>query len=347
MICRCTLVTFVVSQAAFLEIYFCTDNSGEYEDCGMKVAIIGAGNVGKTIFHDLQYVNMIDEITLIGRNLDKVKAEVLDAESAAVVRGARCPRLSFGGYEASGGADILIFTAGAPNLTEDRMDLLRANCAVAETVFSEINRYNTGGLIITVTNPLDVITMKVRQLTGRNPRRVIGSGTLLESGRLTRFLAEFLEVSSRSIQLSVVGEHGASAVSLLSSIRIMGMTVEEYLRSTTGEKMVLKSSQLNEIVRNEAVKIFRGKGYTSTGISATVCRIVSAVAEDRRELLPVSTVLQGEYGVHGVAVSVPSIIGRDGVEGIPEYEMTEDERNGFLASVDVVRKAAQDAGIPV
>ncbi len=311
----------------------------------MKVAIIGAGNVGKAVFHDLQHVNMIREITLIDRNENKAKAEVADAKDAAVLWEEYGAKLSFGGYENTKGADIIIYTAGSSKIQTDRMEILHNNCNIAEEVFTEINRYNQDAIILCVTNPLDVVTMKIQQVTGRAARKVIGSGTLLDTARLVRTVAELLEVSDRQIYIPVVGEHGASAVSLLSHFRIMGMSMDDYLKSVTDTDAILNVKALENIFKKVPFRIFIGKGYTSTGISATVCRLVAGIAADSREILPVSSVLQGEYGVRGVAASVLSIIGRNGIEDIHEVMMTEEERAAFLRSVDSIRQAAKSEGI--
>ena len=160
-----------------------------------------------------------------------------------------------------------------------------------------------------------------------------------------RYVADLLEISDRSIHMSVVGEHGASAVALMSSVRVMGLPLEEYLQSVTDHPLRLNTQRLTEAFRQHGFRIFHGKGYTSTGVSATACRIVAAIASDSREVFPVSTVLQGEYGVQGVAASVPSVIGRNGVEEIREGSMTEEERAAFKSSVDVIRQAAVAEGI--
>ena len=225
------------------------------------------------------------------------------------------------------------------------MDLLHDNCAIAGDICSEINRYNKEALLLCITNPLDVITMKVAQVTGRDPRRVIGTGTLLESGRLIRYLADLLDLSPKSVHVSVVGEHGSSAVALVSHIRVMGMPLEEYLQNVTGETLSLNVNRLNEAFQKEAFRIFNGKGYTSTGVSAAACRVIAAIASDSREVLPVSSVLQGEYGINGVAVSVPSVIGKNGIEDIRENVMSAEEKEAFLASVSVIRTAAEQEGI--
>ena len=311
----------------------------------MRVAVIGVGNVGKTIFYNLQHIRMINEIVLVGRNIEKVKAEVMDAADAATVWGEYGPKLHYGGYKETEGADIIIYAAGSSKMVSDRMELLHDNCLIAEEAFTEINRYNKDAIIINITNPLDVITLKIQQVTGRDPGKVIGTGTLLESARLTRFVADFLELSSRSIQTFVIGEHGTSAVALLSSVRISGTELQKYMQTVTDESLALNTKRLNEVVINKGYQILYGKGYTNTGVAAAACRIATAIATDSREVLPVSSVLQGEYGVNGIAISVPSVVGRNGIEEIRETPMSPEEREAFLRSADTIRNAAALEGL--
>ena len=313
----------------------------------MKAVITGAGNVGKAVFNDLQHVNMISEITLVGRNKKMIEAEVMDARDAAILRTDYGPKLFSGGYEMTEGADLIIYAAGSSKVKNDRMEMLHDNCVIAGDIFNEVNRYNKDAIILCLTNPLDVITMKIQQVTGRDPHKVIGSGTLLESARLIRYVADLLELSDKSVQISVVGEHGASAVALLSSVRIMGLNLDDYMKSVTDNCLALNVNRLHEVFRKEGFRIFYGKGYTSTGVSATVCRIAAAIAADSREILPVSSVLQGEYGIRDVAVSVPSIIGKNGIEEIREVQMSDEERAAFLASANVVREYAKKVHLEV
>jgi L-lactate dehydrogenase len=227
----------------------------------------------------------------------------------------------------------------------DRIEMLHANCQITEEIFSEVKKYNSDAIIIDVTNPLDVIVTKIQKVTGFDPHKVIGTGTLLESARLVRCVAELLELSDKSVHISVVGEHGFSAVALLSSVRVMGLTLVDYLRTVTDDSAYLDEERLSQMFKKEAFTIFYGKGYTSTGVSAAVCKLVSAIAADSREVLPVSSVLQGEYGVNGVAASVPSIVGRNGIEEIRETFMTDQEREEFLASVKVISEGAAAEGL--
>lgn len=311
----------------------------------MKVAVIGAGNVGKTIFHDLQYLNMISQITLVGRSIEKIKAEVMDARDAACLREEYGPKLYYGGYEATEGADVIVFAAGSSKIRTNRMEMLHDNCRITEEIFTEVKKYNKDAIIVCVTNPLDVIILKIQQVMEQDPRKVIGSGTLLESGRLSRYLADLLDLSDKSVYVTVIGEHGASAVALFSTASIMGMSIDDYLKSITDESVALNERTLTDALKKEPFRIFAGKGYTSTGVSAAACRIISAIALDKREILPVSSVLQGEYGIQDIAISVPSIIGRNGIEHIQEVNLTDEEKEGLQASADVVKAAAKEEGL--
>lgn len=223
--------------------------------------------------------------------------------------------------------------------------MLHSNCVIAQDIFSEINRYNKDAIVICVTNPVDIITMKIQQVTGRDPRKVIGTGTLLDTARLVRVVADLLDVSDRQVYIPVVGEHGASAVALLNSFTIMGTKLDDYLKNITNSDVALNVERLEGVIRKAGFQIHAAKGYTSTGVSAAVCRIIASIAADSKEILPVSSVLQGEYGVFDVAASVPSIIGRNGIEDIHEVMMTKEERYAFLSSVDTIRKAAKSEGI--
>lgn len=311
----------------------------------MKVAVLGDGNVGRAVFRELQNVSNINEIVLVGRNPSRLEAEVHDYLDAIVLRGFTLPHLSYGGYEATRDADILVYCIGSAKVTNDRMEMLQDNCQIACSVFEEVCKYNQDSIIICVTNPVDVITMQIAKCSGRDRRKVIGTGTLLDSARLTRFVADFLEISSKSIQMHVVGEHGGSSVALLSSFRVAGMTLDEYLNSETGAEGHIDPDKVNAIIRDAGFRIFRGKGYTNYGVAAAVCALVNTIASDMRELLPASVLLEGEYGVEGVAASVPVVVGKGGVESIKRMKMTPEEDAGFFASVDVIREAAHSVGL--
>lgn len=263
-----------------------------------------------------------------------------DYKDAAILRNYPSPVFSCGGYEKSEGCDILIYTAGSSQMTNDRMEMLADNCAITKDIFEQVKKYNQDGIIICVTNPLDVITTVIREVTGRDRKKVIGTGTLLDSARLTRFTAEFLEISPSSVHMHVVGEHGNSSVSLLSTCLIYGKTVEDYFLEEVGGGSIDEEG-LSKAVREAGFRILNEKGYTSYGVACAACKIVSAIAEDKREILPVSIVLDGEYGLKGFALSTPCVIGREGVETVKEVPMTEYEKKMFMKSAAIVSDAVK------
>ena len=304
----------------------------------MKIAVIGNGKVGLAVFRELQEIRGVTEVVLVGRNPKKVLGEVDDYRDAAVLRDYPSPRFSCGGYEMTEGCDILIYTAGSSKVSNDRMEMLKDNCTITKDIFEQVNRYNQNGIVICITNPLDVITTVIRKVTNRDRNKVIGTGTLLDSARLARYIADLVELSPDSVSIDVVGEHGNSSVPLLSSCRICGKTLEEYFVDEVGGGLV-SAERLAKTVQDAGFKIFAKKGYTSYGVACAACKIVSAIIRDTRQLLPVSVVLEGEYGLNGIAVSTPCVIGREGIIAVKEIAMTENEQELFQRSAKVIHDA--------
>ena len=168
---------------------------------------------------------------------------------------------------------------------------------------------------------------------------------MLDSARLIRYVADLLDISERSVNMFVVGEHGNSSVTLLSSFRIIGMTLDEYFSLEVGDERTVDSQRLTSAIRAAGRKIANGKGFTSVGVAAAASRLVSAIAADAREILPVSVVLQGEYGVRDIALSVPVVVGRNGAEAVKEIKMTAEEEAAFQDSAQVVREACRAVGL--
>lgn len=312
---------------------------------GMKIAVIGVGNVGKALIQDFLALRFITEIVLVGRNQAKLEAEVTDMMDAAVLREGHAPRFTCGGYEATAGADIIVYTAGATNLVDDRMVLAEENVKIATSVFSEVAKHNREAIVICIANPLDLVATAIAKVSGRPESKIIGTGTLLESARLSRMIADLVEVSPKSVDAIVIGEHGNSCVPVLSAFRIMGQTLEEYLSQDLGTGVSLSVEHIQHAVMGKGFRIYRGKGYTNYGVSASACRLIAAIATDAREILPVSTFLQGQYGVDGFFLSVPCIIGKDGVEAVVNLPLTDSEAEAFAASAGVVRSALQNVGL--
>ena len=309
----------------------------------MKVGVIGYGNVGMAVFRELQNMEGISELSLIGRSKERMAAEIEDNLDGAVLRETHTPRLTYGGYEKAAGADILIYTVGVPVKSGEkapgRLSITQANADVACEVFRELNKSMTNPIIIVVSNPVDIITAVIQKETGLPRERVIGSGTLLDTARFVCRIASILEISPRSVDAMVLGEHGNSSVAIISAIRILGMTLDEYYQSELGFDMSFNREQIHKAVTWAGCRIFQGKGFTSYGIASSVAKIVSCVLHDTREILPVSVLLNGEYGLRDVALSVPCAVGSNGIVSIKQIRMAEDEAAAFAKSAEILQDA--------
>lgn len=314
----------------------------------MKVAVIGNGNVGLAVFRELQSVNGITELALVGRSAEKIASEIEDYEDAASIRDGRTPKMTGGGYDKAAGADILVFTAGTAQLPgeQTRMQMLGRNIRIAKEVFGEIKKYVDNPIIIIITNPADIITAVVQKEMGIARTRVFSTGTLLDTGRLRKTICRLLEISPKSVDVMVIGEHGDSCVPVLSAMRILGMNLQEFFASELGvssDTAVVNADKIQQHIKNAGYKIWAGKGSTAYGVSAAAAKLVSTIISDSHEIIPVSLVLDGEYGVKDIAISVPCVIGANGVECIKQMQMADDEAAAFRKSVDFLKEALQQA----
>lgn len=304
----------------------------------MKVAIIGNGNVGMSTFAALQNMREVNEVALCGRNVEKIKGEIADYLDAKVLRDEIKCKLTGGGYEHTKGADILIYTAGVslkPGQT--RLELLAQNMDIVKSIFAEVDKYNKDAIVVVLSNPVDIITTAIQKVTGRPANKVIGSGTILDTARLKRYLAELFDLTPDGINVYVLGEHGDSSITAWSSFRIMGMTIDEYLSSEVGGEASVNKQQFSEKVHTSAYKLLKSKGFSAYGAAAAACHIVGAIANDTHEIAPVAIVLDGEYDVEGLAISVPCLIGREGVINVKQMKLDEEEKKAFDASVAILK----------
>ncbi len=283
----------------------------------MKVAVIGNGNVGMAAFGELLRMPEIRELALVGRNVERVRAEVDDYADAQVLHFAPGVRLSGGGYEKTAGADILLYAAGAAQKPgQSRLELAAENVRITRQIFSEVNRYNRDGIVICLSNPVDLITAAVCECTGRPPEKVIGTGTLLDTARLKKYLSNLLDVSPASVTAYVLGEHGDSSCVIWSATRISGQPVDGFLSSALEDEAH---------IRRQAM-----------------AGMVQAVIHDTREILTVSVRLEGAYGKNGFAISVPCVVDSRGACVAAELPMSEEEKRAFDVSADVVAAVTKE-----
>lgn len=309
----------------------------------MKVAVIGYGNVGMAMFALLINMPEVHEVALVGRNVKRIEGEIADMRDCLAISG-NPKNVVGGGYENLKGADIIIYTAGPSikNTSQSRLDILQENLKVAKNISDEINKYNKDAIIIVISNPVDLIVQALMKYTGRPKNRVIGTGTLLDTARLQRAVADMLDMKPENIKTFVLGEHGASSCIVWSWSRVFGYDMEEYINKNLPEEFSLNPKKLLEANRRAGLNIFENKGSTSFGVASAAAKITDAIIYNTNEILPVSTYLEGEYGIDGLALSLPCSVNKNGAFPVSNVEMTEEELAALHESAEKIREAKGD-----
>lgn len=304
--------------------------------------MIGAGTVGASIAYTLALSALAGEISIIDINEQRARGEALDISHGMPL----CPpaKVVGGGYELLAGADLVIMTAGAGQKTgESRQALAGRNLKVMEAAARQIAKLAPECILLVVTNPLDVITRAAIDMTGFPSRRVFGSGTTLDTLRLRAMLAEHTRLDPRNIHGFVLGEHGDSELAAWSGVSICGMTMDEYCRDCGQCDWQLPTrmeAAFDSEVRRAAYRVIDMKGATNHAIALAVRRIAQAILRDERSILTVSSLLTGEYGISGVCLSLPCVIGRRGVERVIPVKLSADEELTLRHSAEVIRAAS-------
>ena len=300
-------------------------------------AIIGAGRVGGTFGFALTMSGLASELVIVDRDRDRAEGEAMDLVDA--VPFSRPVRIWAGSTADCAGAAITLIAAGtAQRPGETRRELVQRNVAILADIVPELARVNPDGILLLATNPVDTLAQEAQRLSGLPPGRVIGSGTILDTGRFRARLAAHFEVDPRSVHAFIVGEHGDSEVPIWSSANIAGMRLAEFCASVG---MPYDRSQLDAIfteTRDAAYHIIDRKGATYYGIAAGLLRIVEAILRDQKTILPVSTLVRDYEGIDDVYLSLPAVIGRNGVERILRPELAPEEADALRASASVLRE---------
>ena len=278
-----------------------------------KVAIIGVGFVGASIAYALTLRNLAREIVLIDIDKKKAQGEALDIRHGIPYMGMAA--VYAGDYKDCSDCDMIIVTAGRNRRSgESRLNLIQDNSAIMKNVVDSIRPYYTGGVILVVSNPVDILVTLCDSWTGLPNGKVFGTGCILDSSRMTSLISDYVGLSTEVVKGSIVGEHGDSQLPIWSHVSIGGVPIEDFCENAgllwNDEQM----EKISETVKNMGANIISAKGKTHYGIATCVCLLADAVLNQRPTIAPVSSVLKGEYGCRNVAMSVPSIIGVNGVE---------------------------------
>jgi L-lactate dehydrogenase len=310
-----------------------------------KVAIVGAGAVGTAIAYAAQIRGVCRQLALFDLDADKVRAEVLD-----LVHGMQfTPMAEITGsdrLDVCAGADVVVITAGAKQKPgQTRLDLAAANVAMCRELVPALVDLSPDALLLVVTNPVDVVTEAALQFSGLPAARVFGSGTVLDSSRLRFLIAEHTRVAVQNVHAYIAGEHGDSEVPLWSTATIGGVPVQDWGSAGAGPLDEEARARIHRQVVTSAYEIIAGKGATSLAIGLAVSRILEAILNDEHRVLPVTSRLDGVHGLSDVCLSMPSVVGRAGVERVLATPLSTDERRRLLDSAATVRAAARDLGL--
>jgi len=311
----------------------------------VKTVICGAGNVGSAVAYGIALERLCGDIVLTDKNPDKAWSEAEDLKHAVSADSSGIT-VKNGGFEECADADIVIMTAAPPyKQGQTRPEMLEQAAAIAADAVPKIMSSGFGGIFITVTNPVDVITAYIRKLSGLPPERVIGTGTSLDSARLRLYIADMLHVDPISVSAFCMGEHGESQMIPWSLASVGSKPLNEVIADNPERLSGFDKTKAAEDIRKVAYDIVVRKGSTTFGISAAVCSIVHAIVRGKRTVIPVSAQLNGEYGLSNIYAGVPAVIGMNGIKELAEYRLTPDELNEFKASAEIIRAACKKIGI--
>lgn len=301
-----------------------------------KIVIIGTSNVGSAVLSKLVDFQLASEIALIDVNADKARGEALDASHSTSCIYSVNINVHAGTYEDCKDAGLIIITAGPsirPNETPDRMVLAQTNVKIMKSIMENITQYTKDAIIIMITNPLDIATYYVSSAFDYPREKIFGTGTLLETFRFRRILADRYHVDTKNIHGYVLGEHGNSAVPIWSTVNIAGLHIDN-LDEYFPQQPPLNRDEIEKNVVQVAYDVINWKGFTNLGVAMVTIRLVKAVLYNEHTILPVSTILTGEYGISGVALSLPHLLTSNGVGRSFAVHLTAEEQQKLHSSAN-------------
>lgn len=303
-----------------------------------KVAIIGMGNVGSALAHHLVLTNLCDDLVLINRNRQKAWAEAMDLKHALGYRDSKMHVVD-GTYEDCKDVDIVVITASAPYIKGmSRIDLLHKSVEIMDEMIPQIMNSGFDGIIINITNPVDCITQYIQKISKLPPRRVIGTGTSLDTARLRQILADIMDVDPGSVGAVCIGEHGDSQVIPWSKVTVGEKLFSDILKDNKSRLHSIKLEEIEHEVMDVAHQIAQKKGNTSYGIASVTARMIKAIINDDNIVMPVSAYFDGEYELKDVYAGIPVVLGKNGVKELIEYTLTQEEQKAFFHSADMIKQ---------
>jgi L-lactate dehydrogenase len=301
-----------------------------------RVVVIGTGNVGSTFAYALLLSGLAAEIVLIDAYRPRAEGEAMDLNHAVPLT--RPTRIWAGDYPDCAGAAVIVITAGAAQRPgETRLDLVQRNAKIFQDIVSNIVRYNTSGILLVTTNPVDVLSYATWKLSGFPSQRVIGSGTILDTARFRYLLSQHYGVDARSVHAYIIGEHGDSEVPVWSLANIAGMHLTDFCAAHGFESDESTLNNIFQQTRDAAYHIIELKGATYYAVAAGLIRIVEAILRDQSTVLSVSSLIQDYYGIDDVYLSMPTVINGSGVQRVLRLQLSDEEVQGLRRSADVLK----------
>ena len=289
-----------------------------------KVAIIGCGFVGSATAFALMQSSLFREMVLIDVDRDRAEGEALDIAHGMPF--ASPMNIYAGDYADAADADIAIITAGAAQKPgETRLDLVHKNVAIFKSIIPQLTGAGFDGIMLVVSNPVDILTYVALKLSGMPANRVIGSGTVLDSARFKYILGQHLGVDPRNVHARIIGEHGDSEIAIWSTANVSGIPVNDFCELRGHFDHDESMRRIAADVKNSAYEIIKKKKATYYGIAMSVKRICEAIMRDEKPILTVSSYQDGPYGLHDVVLSMPCVVGRGGVDYQVPHPLDEHE----------------------
>lgn len=305
---------------------------------GPKIAVVGAGFVGTTFAYSLLIHGLASQIVIIDIDQERAEGEVMDLNHGMPF--AYPVRIwAAGDYSDCRDADIVVVAVDkGQKIQQSRLELAEGNFQVLKQIIPSIARYNSEGILLVVTNPLDVMTYTALKLSGFPKNRVIGSGTTLDTARLRYLLGEHLQVDPRNVHAYIIGEHGDSEVPVWSLTNVAGIRLKDYCPIC---QVPYSPDDLNDLflkVKNAGYEIMKRKGRTNYGVALGLTKIVESIIRDENAISTVSCFLEDYHGVSDVCLSVPVILNRTGVKEVIKLPLDDDEITAFQKSAVTVKK---------
>ena len=307
-----------------------------------KVVLVGTGAVGTAYAYSLINQGSVTELVLIDANSEKAKGEAMDLIHGMAFAPTNI-EVYAGTYNDCGDADLVVITAGANQKPgETRLQLVEKNAKIMRSITHEILQSGFNGIFLVASNPVDILTHIVQKESQFEPSRVIGSGTTLDTARFKVLLGEYLELDPRNVHAVIIGEHGDSELPVFSQACIGTESLSKVLERRNQPEDILNMGKIFEQVRDAAYEIINRKGMTNFGIGMALARITKAILNNENSILPVSCLLNNQYGQSEIYMSVPAIVNEKGICKVIELDLDKNERALFERSANALKEARKN-----